>query len=92
MCVYPLIVFEWKHHVKGWTSPRLGIRFESQPDTLLICYPDGRPFLTSIELDQRANMERQRADQAAQRAEKECQRAEKLAECLRGLGQDPNEL
>ena len=79
-------------HVKGWTSPRLGIRFESQTDTLLICYPDGRPFLTSIELDQRANMERQRADQAAQRAEKERQRAEKLAERLRALGQDPNEL
>ncbi len=107
-------------HVKGWTSPNLGIRFESQPDTLLISYPDGRPFLTSIELDQQALEERQRADQADQRAiearqraeqadqraekarqraeqadqqaEKARQRAAKLAERLRALGQNPDEV
>ena len=107
-------------HVKGWTSPRLGIRFEFQPDTLLISYPDGRPFLTSIELDkraleerlraeraekraseerqrakqadQRAEKARQRAEQADQQVEKERQRAAKLAERLRALGHNPNEV
>ena len=92
-------------HVKGWTSPRLGIRFERQPDTLKIYYPDGRLFLSSVELAQRIQQEAARAEQAQQRAEQAQQRAEQaqlqlaeerqrvqlLMERLRALGIDPDD-
>ncbi len=77
--------FKSMTHLKGWTSPRLGIRFELDADTLTLRYPDGRPFLTSIELAQRAEQEHLRA-------EHEHQRAERLAERLRALGLDPNDV
>jgi Uma2 family endonuclease len=90
-------------HVKAWVSPRLGIRFERQPDTLKIYYPDGRPFYSSVELAQRMEQEHQRAEQECHRAEQEHQRAEqaqseltevqqqmqRLQEQLRALGIDP---
>jgi len=41
--------------IKNWTSPRLGIRFVVTPETLEVYYPDGSPFLTTIELKQRAD-------------------------------------
>ncbi|MBD2394956.1 Uma2 family endonuclease [Cyanobacterium aponinum FACHB-4101] len=41
--------------IKNWTSPRLGIRFVVTPETLEVYYPDGTPFLTTIELKQRAD-------------------------------------
>ncbi|MBD2394955.1 Uma2 family endonuclease [Cyanobacterium aponinum FACHB-4101] len=50
--------------IKNWTSPRLGIRFVVTPETLEVYYPDGTPFLTTIELKQRAENEKQRADSA----------------------------
>jgi hypothetical protein len=50
--------------IKNWTSPRLGIRFVLTSETLEIYYPDGSPFLTTIELKQRAENEKQRADSA----------------------------
>ncbi|NEQ38517.1 MAG: Uma2 family endonuclease [Okeania sp. SIO3I5] len=69
--------------VDGWVSPRLGIRFQAAPESLEIYLPDGRKFLTPVELDQareqaeqRAEQERQRAEQERQRAEQERQRAE----------------
>lgn len=53
-----------------WISPRLDIRFEWQPRTELNLYrPDGRRFLSSVELEQRAEQAQQRAEQAQQRAE-----------------------
>ena len=66
-------------HVKGWRSPKLGIRFEVTPETLKIYYPDGRPFLSSVELAQRMEQEAARAEQEAARAEQEHQRAEQEA-------------
>ncbi len=38
--------------INGYTSPRLGIRFEpgAGPDSLRIIAPDGQPFLTYVEL------------------------------------------
>lgn len=68
--------------INGWVSPRLGIQFSVTLETLEIYRPDGRKFLSSLELEQ----ERQ---QALQRAEQESQRAERLAEQLRALGIDP---
>lgn len=90
-------------HIKGWTSPRLGIRFASTPDTLAIYGPQGQPFLSSVELaqrlrqaDTRAEQERARAASEAaraarehERAESEHARAERLAERLRALGIEP---
>jgi Uma2 family endonuclease len=56
--------------ITGWTSPRLGIRFELSLETLTIYYPDGRKFLTVVELDRLREQERQRAEQERHRAER----------------------
>ncbi|NBC46713.1 MAG: Uma2 family endonuclease [Gammaproteobacteria bacterium] len=93
-------------HIHGWTSPLLGVRFALTPETLLLYYPNGQPFLTSVELARRAEeaatraeQESMRAEQAAMRAEQEAMRAdaehtraERLAERLRALGVDPESL
>ena len=95
--------FEEVPDMNGWVSPRLGVRFGVGTD-LELYYPDGRRFLSFVELGQRAEAERQRAEQEArqreaerqraeqekQRAEQEKQRAEKLAAKLRELGVDPD--
>jgi hypothetical protein len=82
----------------GWTSPRLGVRFDLSSGDLEIFRPDGTSFATYLELFEqneaerrRADTERQRAEQERQRAEQERQRAERLAERLRQLGVDPDE-
>jgi Uma2 family endonuclease len=84
--------------IDRWVSPRLGIRFVVTPETLEIYRPDGEPFLSSLELyqqrqqeRQRVEQERQRVEQEAQRADRERQRADRLAEQLRQLGIDPSE-
>jgi Uma2 family endonuclease len=92
--------------MNNWISPRLGIRFETGGGELVIYRPDGQRFLTSVELEQRAQQaellleqeiqraeqERQRAEQAELLLEQERQRAEQLAEYLRSLGVDPDNL
>jgi len=60
----------------NWVSPQLGIRFELTPETLGVYYPDGQPFLTTVELAEQAQQEKRRAEQESQRAERETQRAE----------------
>jgi Uma2 family endonuclease len=62
--------------INNWVSPRLRIRFELTANNLEIYYPEGRKFLTSMELNQRAEHEYERAEQEYQRAEQEYQRAE----------------
>jgi Uma2 family endonuclease len=69
--------------ITDWISPRLGTRFVVTEERLEVYYPDGRPFLTMVELSQRA-------EQEAQRAEQEALRAERLAARLRSLGVDPD--
>ncbi|MBE9203325.1 Uma2 family endonuclease [Synechocystis salina LEGE 06099] len=64
--------------IEDWTSPLLGIRFLLTPNTLEIYYPDGRKFLTTVELNQEMTKERQRAD--------------RLAAKLKELGVDPKEI
>jgi Uma2 family endonuclease len=66
----------------GWTSPRLGIVFTLTEADLEIYYPDGRRFLTTVELARQAQ-------QAVQQAEQERQRADRLADQLRALGVEP---
>ncbi|MBW4475759.1 MAG: Uma2 family endonuclease [Tolypothrix brevis GSE-NOS-MK-07-07A] len=62
--------------INNWVSPRLEIRFELTPNTLEIFSPSGQRFLTSVELDQIREQERQRADTESQRADTESQRAD----------------
>jgi Uma2 family endonuclease len=64
--------------VNGWVSPRLGIKFDISQGELVIYRPDGERFLTSVELWQKLELERQRA--------------EKFAEYLRSQGIDPDNL
>ena len=66
-------------HVRGWTSPRLGMRFAFTPGTLELFDPSGRPFLTSIELARRADAEQAQAVHASARAAQESARAEQEA-------------
>ena len=91
-------------HINGWTSPRLGIRSRLDSETLTIYDPDGRPFLSPVELapgmeqaeqrateaDQRAEQADERTERESQRAKHERQRAKRLAERLRALGTDPD--
>ncbi|MGG6264617.1 Uma2 family endonuclease [Leptolyngbya sp. AN03gr2] len=89
--------FQIIEDLNGWTSPRLGIRFEVQPETLELYRPDGDRFLTFVELgqakieaEQQLEQERRRTEQERQRADQERQRADRLAERLRALGIDPD--
>jgi Uma2 family endonuclease len=71
--------------MNNWISPRLGIRFELISDNLEIYYPDGRKFLTSLELNQRAEQEQQRAN-------KEQQKYQELLAKLQAKGIDVDSL
>ena len=69
--------------MNGWVSPRLSIRFVLNKTDLEIYQPDGRKFLTTLELEERAKeaelqakQEKQRAELAQLQAEQEKQRAE----------------
>lgn len=70
--------------VRGYTSPRLGIRFElgEGPDNLRIIRLDGEPFASYGELFEDREAERRRADF-------ERERADRLADRLRELGVEP---
>jgi Uma2 family endonuclease len=71
--------------VEQWVSPRLGIRFETGQGELIIYRPDGQRFLSSIEMNQQIEQERQRAEQ-------ERRRVEQLEEYLRSQGIDPSSI
>jgi Uma2 family endonuclease len=71
----------------GWVSPKLMIRFELQPESLLIYHPDGRQFLGFVELDRRrqlAEEQRQLAEEQRQLAEEQCQLAEEQCQLAQG--------
>ncbi|MBC8103658.1 MAG: Uma2 family endonuclease [Cytophagales bacterium] len=73
-----------------WVSPRLGIRFVAPGDgELQVFYPDGRPFLGFVDLEEARLAAERRAMSAEQRATSAEQRAEQLASKLRALGIDP---
>jgi Uma2 family endonuclease len=89
----------------GFVSPLLRIRFEpgEGPNNLQIIGPDGKRFMTYVELiehleaadrraeeqTQLAQAERQRAEAERQRAEEQAQRADRYAARLRDLGIEP---
>ncbi|PNW46543.1 UNVERIFIED_CONTAM: hypothetical protein BEN50_11970, partial [Euhalothece sp. KZN 001] len=60
--------------INGWVSPKLGIKFVLTPETLEIYRPDGRKFLSSLELNQQAKQANQRAEEASQQAKQANQR------------------
>ena len=62
--------------MNGWVSPLLEIRFELTENTLEIYRPDGRRFLTPVEMDQLREHERQEKELAQAQAQQERQRAE----------------
>jgi Uma2 family endonuclease len=61
---------------KEFVSPRLGIRFDLTGDELVIHYPDGRRFLTFLEICAEREAAERRAEDEKHRAEDEKQRAE----------------
>jgi hypothetical protein len=61
--------------MNGWTSPRLGVRFELMEDQFRLYGPDGRPFVSMLEL--------------ARKAEEQRLLAERLAAQLTALGIEP---
>ena len=69
----------------NWVSPQLQIRFDLSADELQIFRPDGQQFLNYVEIAQRAEEERQRAEEAEARANR-------LAEKLREMGIDPEQI
>jgi Uma2 family endonuclease len=75
--------------MEGWVSPRLTIRFTQINGNLEIYRPDGRRFLTSLELEERALVAEAEMQVASDRAELAEQRADRLAQQLRALGIEP---
>jgi Uma2 family endonuclease len=74
--------------IDGWVSPRLEIRFELT-ENLEIYRSDGERFLTSVELAQLREQEKQRAEEAIAQLEIEKQRYTALLEQLRQRGIEP---
>ena len=66
--------------IQGWVSPRLGIRFQLDEDSLTIFTPTGEPFLGFIELDRRRRDAEERANLAEEERQRERQRAENAEE------------
>jgi Uma2 family endonuclease len=71
--------------ILGWVSPRLGIRFDMVGTELELYRPDGERFTSYVELAALREQERQQLEQ-------ERLRSQKLAEKLRELGIDPDEV
>ncbi len=67
--------FEEIPGINGWTSPRLGVQFQLTDEDLVILGPDGRRFLTYVEIfKERDQRERQRDEAERQREQAERQR------------------
>lgn len=64
----------------AYTSERLGIRFDTSGEELVVYFPDGRRFLTHAELESERFLAAERAERAAQETERERQRAERAAQ------------
>ncbi|MBW4553644.1 MAG: Uma2 family endonuclease [Aphanocapsa sp. GSE-SYN-MK-11-07L] len=76
----------------GWISPRLGICFQPGEPELEIYYPEGKQFLSSVKLSQRADQAEQQVEREKQRAEEAEQRLDQLTAYLRSQGINPEDL
>ncbi|ELS04359.1 hypothetical protein Xen7305DRAFT_00040900 [Xenococcus sp. PCC 7305] len=71
--------------IADWVSPLLQIKFGLADDELQLFHPNGQRFLKYIEIAQRAEDERQPAEDAEKKASL-------LAEKLREMGIDPDQI
>lgn len=85
--------------VNDYISPRLQIRFDCSGEELQIYRPDGTRFFSYIEINQMLEEERKQLEQERQRSaqieaelEAEKLRSQRLAERLREMGINPDEL
>ncbi|MDM8530925.1 Uma2 family endonuclease [Anaerolineales bacterium HSG25] len=54
--------------MRGWVSPRLGVRFDLDGLDLCLYYPNGRPFESYLEIARRADRAKARRQEAEARA------------------------
>lgn len=78
--------------IDQWVSPRLQIRFDLSGPEMQIYRPDGTRFLSYAEIANRVAVAEQQLEQTEQQLEQERQRAARLAERLRELGLDPDQM
>ncbi|MDP7252249.1 MAG: Uma2 family endonuclease [Planctomycetota bacterium] len=65
--------------MNGWVSPRMKLRFESEPESQFRLFePDGTPFATYLELVDKAEKAEQERTQARQERDEAKRRAENL--------------
>jgi hypothetical protein len=72
----------------GWVSPRLGVRFDLSGGEFRLFAPDGKPFLTYVELSREVDELTHELDDLARQRDEERRRAERLAARLKELGED----
>ena len=60
--------------MRGWVSPRLGVRFDLDGVDLCLTGPDGRRFASYVEVSQRAEKAERLLESAEQQLEQEKQR------------------
>lgn len=72
-----------------WTSPLLGARFDLSGKELALYGPQGRQFLSLLELDRQRQQERQAKEQAQAELAAERQRCQELLAQLQARGIDP---
>jgi Uma2 family endonuclease len=75
--------------MNGWTSPRLGIRFDCSGSDLRIFGPDGRPFLTFTGLDEQRKRLADERDRIADERDRIAQERDLLKAKLASLGIEP---
>jgi Uma2 family endonuclease len=79
--------------IEGWVSPRLGVRFEHRGEEIPLWLPDGRPFVSFVELQAQLERERRRAEieaaarAAAQAREEEARRRAEIEAAARAAAQ-----
>lgn len=84
--------------ITSWVSPRLGIRFEPSGDKFEIYRPDNSRFFSYLEISQMLEkqqlleQQKQQLDEMRQRAEEAETRSRLLAEKLRSMGINPDDL
>jgi hypothetical protein len=76
--------------MEGWTSPRLGVRFELEGIELRVSGSNGERFLSDKERDAVRKAAESRAEAAESRAAAAESRTAQLAARLRTLGFDPD--
>ena len=77
--------------IDGFTSPRLGVRFEVPgTEPMRLIGPDGKPFRSYLDLLDDALILQERAAEEGRRARAERRKSEKLEALLREHGIDPN--